>query len=104
MNQRQARGAPYFPCASELMHCECALLHTDPMVIVPVYSSGLFNDEARLVFCLVAHPLILEFCLHMCRQNSVATYDRDARAVGHDPGRMHDLNERELFVEETMHH
>lgn len=71
------------------------------MVIVPVYSSGLFNDEARLVFCLVAHPLILEFCLHMCRQNSVATYDRNARAVGLDPGSIHDLNERELFVQET---
>ena len=71
------------------------------MVIVPVYSSGLFNDEARLVFCLVAHPLILEFCLHMCRQNSVATYDRNARAVGLDPGSIHDLNERELFDFET---
>ena len=71
------------------------------MVIVPVYSSGLFNDEARLVFCLVAHPLILEFCLHMCRQNSVAAYDRNARAAGLDPGSIHDLNERELFVEET---
>ena len=71
------------------------------MVIVPVYSSGLFNDEARLVFCLVAHPLILEFCLHMCRQQSVAAYDRNARAVGLDPGSIRDLNERELFVEET---
>ena len=71
------------------------------MVIVPVYSSGLINDEARLVFCLVAHPLILEFCLHMCRQNSVATYDRKARAVGLDPGSIHDLKGRELFVEET---
>jgi len=71
------------------------------MVIVPVYSSGHFNDEARLVFCLVAHPLILEFCLHMCRQNSVAAYDRNARAVGLDPGSIHDLKERELFVEET---
>ena len=71
------------------------------MVIVPVYSSGLFNDEARLVFCLVAHPLILEFCLHMCRQNSVAAYDRDARAAGLDPGSIHDLKERELFILET---
>ena len=71
------------------------------MVIVPVYSSGLFNDEARLVFCLVAHPLIIEFCLHMCRQNSVADYDRNARAVGLDPGSIHDLKERELFIEET---
>ena len=71
------------------------------MVIVPVYSSGLFNDEARLVFCLVAHPLILEFCLHMCRQNSVADYDRTARAAGLDPGSIHDLKERELFVFET---
>ena len=71
------------------------------MVIVPVYSSGLFNDEARLVFCLVAHPLILEFCLHMCRQNSVAKYDRLAREVELDPGSIHDLKERELFVSET---
>ena len=71
------------------------------MVIVPVYSSGLFNDEARLVFCLVAHPLILEFCLHMCRQNSVTEYDRYARAAGLDPGSIHDLKERALFVEET---
>ena len=72
------------------------------MVIVPVYSSGLFNDEARLVFCLVAHPLILEFCLHMCRQNSVTEYDRNAQAVGLDPGSsIHDLKERELFVLET---
>ena len=71
------------------------------MVLVPVYSSGLFNDEARLVFCLVAHPLILEFCLHTCRQHSVASYDRNARAVGLDPGSIHDLNERDLFVEGT---
>ena len=71
------------------------------MVIVPVYSSGLFNDEARLVFCLVAHPLILEFCLHICRQNSVAAYDRNARTAGLDPGSIHDLNERELFAYET---
>ena len=71
------------------------------MVIVPVYSSGLFSDKARLVFCLVAHPLILEFCLHKCRQQSVAKYDRNARAVGLDPGSIHDLNERELFVDET---
>ena len=71
------------------------------MVIVPVYSSGHFNDEARLVFCLVAHPLILEFCLHMCRQNSVAAYDRDARAAGLDPGSIHDLKVRVLFAEET---
>ena len=83
------------------MHSEYGLLHTDPMVIVPVYSSDLFNDEARLVFCLVAHPLILEFCLHMCRQNSVTEYDRKAQAVGLDPGSIHDLNERELFAYET---
>ena len=72
------------------------------MVIVPVYSSGHFNDEARLVFCLVAHPLILEFCLHMCRQRSVAAYDRNARAAGLDPGSIHDLNERRLFLGAPM--
>ena len=71
------------------------------MVIVPVDSSGIFNDEARLVFCLVAHPLILEFCLHMCRQNSVAEYDDHARAAGLDPSSIHDLNKRELFNIET---
>ena len=71
------------------------------MVIVPVYSSGHFNDEARLAFCLVAHPLILEFCLHMCRQRSVAKNDRDARAAGLDPGSIQDLKGREVFVEET---
>ena len=62
-----------------------------------MYSSGLFNDEARLFFCLVAHPFILEFCLHMSRQQTTVLYDMNARIFGHDPENINDINNRELF-------
>ena len=62
-----------------------------------MYSSGFFNDEARLLFCLVVHPFILEFCLHMSRQQDTGDYDTDARNFGHDPENINDLNKRELF-------
>ena len=74
---------------------------TDPTIIVPVYSSGIFTDEARLLFCLVAHPFILEFCLHMSRQQTTGIYDTYARIFGHDPENINDLNNRELFNEAT---
>ena len=35
--------------------------HTDPLAIIPLYSS-VFNDAWRLVFCLLGHPLLLELC------------------------------------------
>ena len=66
-----------------------------------MYSSGFCNDEMRLIFCLVIHPFILEFCLHMCRQNSIAGYDRNAPFAGLDPDSMDDLNKQELFNTET---
>ena len=40
--------------------------HTDPLAIIPLYSS-VFNDAWRLVFCLLGHPLILEICLFWLR-------------------------------------
>ena len=66
-----------------------------------MYSSGFCNDEMRLIFCLVIHPFILEFCLHMCRQNSIAEYDGYAQVAGLDPDSMDTLNKQQLFNEET---
>ena len=40
--------------------------HTDPLAIIPLYSS-VFNDAWRLVFCLLGHPLLLEICLFWLR-------------------------------------
>ena len=40
--------------------------HTDPLAIIPLYSS-VFNDAWRLVFCLLGHPLLLEICLFWMR-------------------------------------
>ena len=41
--------------------------HTDPLAIIPLYSS-VFDDAWRLVFCLLGHPLLLEICLFWMRQ------------------------------------
>ena len=56
----------------------------------------------RLIFCLVIHPFILEFCLHMSRQNSMADYNREASVAGLDPDSMDDLNKQALFNTETF--
>ena len=83
------------------MRGACTTHNTDPTIIVPVYSSGIFDDTARLIFCLVIHPIILEFCLHMCRQNAMAEYDGTARAAGINPNNIDSLNQKELFLAET---
>ena len=73
----------------------------DPVIIVHVYSSGLFSDEMRLLFCLIVHPLILEFCLHMLRQTTISEYDSFAQTSGHDTNSIDDLKEKELFGKAT---
>ena len=40
--------------------------HTDPLAIIPLYSS-VFNDAWRLTFCLLDHPVLLEICLFWLR-------------------------------------
>ena len=41
-------------------------VYTDPMAIIPLYSS-MFNDAWRLVFCLLGHPVLMEICLFWLR-------------------------------------
>ena len=53
-----ARVTHITPCTSRK--------HTDPLAIIPLYSS-VFNDAWRLVFCLLGHPLLLEICLFWLR-------------------------------------
>ena len=40
--------------------------YTDPLAIIPLYSS-VFNDAWRLVFCLLGHPFLMEICLFWLR-------------------------------------
>ena len=61
----------------------------------------MFNDAARLVFCLIIHPLVLEFCLHMCRSNSNEDYDNNMRAAGLDPNEMTSGGREALYNCET---
>ncbi len=44
-----------------------ARTHTDPVAIIPLYSSVL-SDAWRLAFCLVGHPVLLEICLFWMRR------------------------------------
>ena len=76
--------------------CAVYCVHADPILIIPLYSS-LFSDEARLVYCLVVHPIILEFCLQVCRRNSIADYDERAQAAGLGNDSIQDMDKRELF-------
>ena len=54
-----------------------------------MYCSSAFSDGGRLVYCLVVHPLILEFMLHRLRQGGNPMYRAGLKASGltiHEPG------------------
>ena len=61
---------------------------TDPLAIIPIYSSNAFSDGGRLVYCLLVHPIILEFVLYRLRQGGTPVYNAGLRRLGlsiHEP-------------------
>ncbi len=58
-----ARVCSVPPSQTSPHHC---LQSTDPLAIIPLYSSVL-NDAWRLAFCLFGHPILLEICLFWMR-------------------------------------
>ena len=74
------------------------------MAIIPAYSSSTFGDGGRLVYCLVVHPIILEFVLYRLRQGGTPMYYAGIRGLGlsiHEPALFHGQT-NELFIVEAI--
>ena len=67
-----------------------------------MYCSSAFSDGGRLVYCLVVHPLILEFVLYGLRQGGSPEYSAGLKASGltiHEPGLFACQTQATFFVE-----
>ena len=75
------------------------------MLIIPVYSSGAFGDGGRLVYCLLVHPLILEFVLFHLRQGGPPQYRAGVQNLGlnlHEPALFHGQTNVTFMVEAIL--
>ena len=78
---------------------------TDPLAIIPLYCSSAFSDGGRLVYCLVVHPLILEFVLYTLRQGGAPGYCAFLKASGltiHEPGLFNGQTNTTFMVEAIL--
>ena len=70
-----------------------------------MYGSSAFSDGGRLVYCLVVHPLILEFVLYGLRQGGTPTYNAGLKASGltiHEQGLFSCQTPFTFFVEAIL--
>ena len=89
----------------QLQLTACAFVHTDPLVIIPAYCSNAFSDAGRLFYCLVVHPLILEFVLYRLRQGGAPGYQASllrTRESIHEPGLFHAQTNGTFIVEAIL--
>ena len=64
-----------------------------------------FSDGGRLVYCLVVHPLILEFVLYGLRQGGDPGYSARLKASGltiHEPALFHCQTNLSFIVEAIL--
>ncbi len=71
-----------------------------------MYCSSAFSDGGRLVYCLVVHPLILEFVLFGLRQGGDPKYSANLKASGlltiHEPGLFYSQTSVTFIVEAIL--
>ena len=70
-----------------------------------MYCSSAFSDGGRLVYCLVVHPLILEFVLYGLRQGGSPMYNAGLKASGlkiHEPALFHAQTTTSFVVEAIL--
>ena len=75
------------------------------MAIIPAYSSNAFSDGGRLVYCLLVHPVLLDFVLYRMRQGGTPLYNAGLRRLGisiHEPALFHVQTNITFFMEAVL--